>query len=69
MQGLLVKHKMSSHERIYEAIQREVISRTYQTFVSEANRWVWMKSLIMHIHHLDILLKEHLEFEKIGGRY
>jgi hypothetical protein len=28
-----------------------------------------MKYLIMHIHHLDALLKEHLEFGKINRRY
>jgi hypothetical protein len=28
-----------------------------------------MKFLIIHIHHLDVLLKEHLEFEKISGSY
>jgi hypothetical protein len=28
-----------------------------------------MKFLIMHIYHLDALLKEYLEFEKISGSY
>jgi hypothetical protein len=28
-----------------------------------------MKFLIMHIHHLDALLKEHLKFEKISESY
>ena len=35
-------------------------------FVVEPNRGVCMKFLIMYIHHLDALLKEHLEFEKIS---